>query len=60
MDTTENLLIKICNILDSLHGLFDWRNPAKCKAVGIGLAVSAVAHLFIPFNRVLWVRQKTG
>jgi len=55
MDKTHNLLIKINGILDSLHRLFDWREPAKCKAVAGALTVSAIIHLFVPFTQFLWL-----
>ena len=55
MDKTENLLVKINRVLDSLHRLFDWREPAKCKAVALGLVASSALHLWLPFSKFLFL-----
>ena len=55
MDLTQNIFIKINDVLDLLHGLFDWRDPLQTAALTGAWACLALLCLWLPFHEVLHV-----
>ena len=55
MDLTQNIFIKINDVLDLLHGLFDWRDPLQTAALTGAWVLLALLCLWLPFHEVLHV-----